>query len=100
MSPPILESLFFPAVIQPDPQHGAYRVLERYKLEGNYCLDPVVNLGLNSSFHLTLLVFVSQGVAVIFPLKEAEAITLWIKDCFEVATVDLEGLSKGKCAML
>lgn len=72
MIPQILESLVFPAVIKPNPQHGAYGVLERDKLEGNCSLDPVVNLRLKSSILLTPLVFLSQRAAVIFPLKEAE----------------------------
>lgn len=97
----ILESLIFPAVIKPDPQHGVYGVLERYKLEGNFNLDVVLNLGLNSIVLLTQIVFLSQGAAVIFPLKEAECYNplderplKWQLDC--------EGwviLLKSKCAM-
>lgn len=72
MVPQILESLVSPAVLKLDPQHGVYGVHERDTLEGNFSLDLVVNLGLNRIILLTPLVFLSQGTAVIFPLKEAE----------------------------
>ena len=49
-----------------------YTESTRDTLEGNFSLDLVVNLGLNSIILLSPLVFLSQGTAVIFPLKEAE----------------------------
>lgn len=71
MVPQILESLVSPAVLKLDPQHGVYGVHKRDTLEGNFSLD-LVNLGLDRIILLTPLVFLSQGTAVIFPLKEAE----------------------------
>ena len=70
--PQILQSLLSPAVIKLDPRQGVSGVLEREKSEGNWGLPLVVNLGLNGIVLLTPLVFLSQGAAVIVPLKAAE----------------------------
>lgn len=46
MIPQIPDSLVFPAVLKPAPQHGADGVHEREKLEGNFSLDLGGELGI------------------------------------------------------